>query len=236
MAPGQNHGDFKTEKMKLISALKAEGLLKSPRIERAFLEIKREDFLYTGSSKNEAYLDEPVPLGDTGQTISAPHMVAIMLEESNLQTGQRVLEIGTGSGYSACLVASIVSDEQSAPASGSVITIERDERLALLARANIKKAGYEKTVAVKIGDGTLGYPEASEQEMYDRIIVAAGAPAVPPYLEKQLKPGGILLVPVGNLPYQTLYRITKTGKKALQWERLMSCMFVPLVGEHGHRL
>jgi protein-L-isoaspartate(D-aspartate) O-methyltransferase len=222
-----------------VSSLKRQNILKSSAVERALLRIKREEFVWEDSSKDLAYLDEPLPLGDTDQTISAPHMVTIMLEDLKLAPGLRVLEIGTGTGYNACLIAVIVSEGARSSNALIVTTVERNPRLAEAARRNIERAGLTFAIEVVEGDGSLGYPARSEAEMYDRIVVTAGAPLIPKYLEKQLKPEGILLVPVGKLPYQILIRITKksrgsasSGKRDdYKREELTPCMFVPLIGE-----
>ncbi len=225
----------------MIASLRREGILKTEAVEEALRAVPREDFVYDSLTREQAYFDEPLPLGDTGQTISAPHMVTIMLEELRLAKGQRVLEIGTGTGYNACLLAYMVSRGTGSASGKLVSTVERLEELAESARTNIERAGFSEIVEVIVGDGSLGYPPRSNSENYDRIVVTAGAPKSPPYLEKQLKVGGILLIPIGNLPYQTLFRITKEARSGsggvthseIRREHLMACMFVPLVGENG---
>jgi protein-L-isoaspartate(D-aspartate) O-methyltransferase len=226
--------DFKHN---LIDSLKQEKILKSKSVVDAFLSVRREDFVWHGYEA-QAYLDEPLPLGDTGQTISAPHMIGIMLEEAELSGGMRVLEVGTGSGYNAALIAHVVSKNAKETNEFLVITIERNSKLAEFARGNLRRAGFEKIVRVIEGDGSLGYPQGSDQMLYDRIIVTAGAPFIPPYLEKQLKIGGILLVPLGEIPYQTLVKAkkveTSSGKHELKKQRLMQVMFVPLIGQSAY--
>ncbi|MDH2899563.1 MAG: protein-L-isoaspartate(D-aspartate) O-methyltransferase [archaeon] len=221
----------------LIQSLKREKILKSESVEDALLDIKREDFVWQGEEAL-AYIDEPLPLGDTGQTISAPHMVAIMLEEAELSIGMKVLEIGTGSGYNAALIAHIVSKVLKNTDGPLVVTVERNPKLVEFARENLRKAGYEKIVLVVEGDGSLGYPQGSGQMIYDRIIVTAGAPFIPPYLCRQLKIGGLLLVPVGPNLSQTLVKAkkieTSDGKYDLRQQKLMQVMFVPLIGQSAH--
>ncbi len=231
-----NESDPQSE---LIRSLRNERILKSKNIEKALESIRREDFLWKNYPLSEAYVDEPLPLGGTGQTISAPHMVAIMLEELGLARGQKVLEIGSGSGYNAALLGFIVS-EGTKISTQLVTTVERDQELSRFAQENIRKAGLSNVVEVVRGDGSLGYPPRANEPIYDRILVTAGAPHIPHFLEKQLKVGGILLIPVGNFSYQTLYKIRKSikgkeGKTELTREELMACMFVPLVGEEGYR-
>jgi protein-L-isoaspartate(D-aspartate) O-methyltransferase len=231
-----------SQKEDLITSLRREGILKTEPVEKALRAVPREDFIYDSATREEAYFDEPLPLGNTGQTISAPHMVTIMLEELCLAKGQRILEVGTGTGYNACLLAYIVSGGTDSISEKLVTTVERSELLAETARRNIERSGFAEIIEVIVGDGSLGYPPRSEGENYDRIVVTAGAPKSPPHLEKQLKPGGILLIPIGNLPYQTLFRITKEARAGasgvkhseIRRKRLMPCMFVPLVGENGY--
>ncbi len=218
----------------LINSLKREGILKSKSIEGAFRAIPRERFLWPGSPPYLAYSDEPQPLGDTGQTVSAPHMVAIMLEELELAPGMKVLEVGCGSGYNAALLGWLVSRDK--PGKQLVTSIERDERLVKFARENISRIELSSIVEIVVGDGSLGYPEASEDEMYDRIVVTAGARQVPPFLKRQLDTGAILLVPVGPSSIQKLLKIRKKRTdEGVKYEeqRLTDCMFVPLVSQHG---
>ena len=219
---------------KLVQNLKQEGILKSKAVQEALLNVKRENFVWPGEEAS-AYIDEPLSLGETGQTISAPHMVTIMLEEARLSPGMRILEIGTGSGYNAALIGYIVSKDCAQIVSHPVITIEREERLVNFARQNLKKSGLDNVVEVVWADGSLGYPQGSTHMIYDRIIVTAGAPRIPVILEQQLKADGILLVPVGPTPFQTLFKVRKVKSKAghleIQRENLMPVMFVPLLGK-----
>lgn len=218
--------DFAEERKRLVKGLKREGILKSQEVIEAFLKVPRELFVWPGMEA-EAYWDTPLPLGNTGQTISAPHMVAIMLEELKVKRGMKVLEIGTGSGYNAALLAELVGQK------GEVVTIERIPELVEFARKNIERAGYSSRVRIIQGDGTLGYPSRSTNPIYDRIIVTAAAPKAPKYLMYQLKDDGIFLAPIGPPGYQELTRITKR-KGQIREERLGGCVFVPLVGEDGY--
>jgi protein-L-isoaspartate(D-aspartate) O-methyltransferase len=222
-------------KEELISSLKSEGLLKSRNVEDALRKIHREDFVWEGNSKALAYLDEPAPLGKTGQTISAPHMIAIMLEKLELAPGMKVLEVGTGSGYNACLIGSIVSKDLSTPNEPLVITIERHGLLAQTAEKNIRRAGLSSIVKVVEGDGSLGYPSRSAEPSYDRILVTAAAPKVPYFLTKQLKETGILVIPVGDLRYQNLLKITRMKNDQFRRKEVTACVFVPLIGEDAYR-
>lgn len=184
--------------------------------------VPREQFLPENLIES-AYVDTPLPIGQ-GQTISAPHMVAIMVEQLGLEPGQRVLEVGAGSGYHAAVCAEVVGPE------GHVYTVERITQLAAFAEENLRRTGYADTVTVVLADGSRGYPEKAP---YDRIFVAAGAPDIPKPLEEQLADGGRLLVPVGGRAYQDLIRVERRGG-GLSKENLGGCVFVPLVGEHGY--
>ncbi|MFA5364532.1 MAG: protein-L-isoaspartate O-methyltransferase [Candidatus Bathyarchaeia archaeon] len=154
-----------------------------------------------------------------------------MDEALNLEVGQKVLEVGGGSGWHASTIAEIVAPSDVPEAKwGHVYSIERLAPLAAFAKENIAKAGYEKRVTVIHQDGTLGYPEKAP---YDRIFVAAAGPQVPQPLVDQLKDGGVLLVPVGgNQFFQSLIRVKKQGKKTVE-ENLGGVAFVPLIGKHG---
>lgn len=219
-------------KKELIRSLRSQGVLKSKIVEDALRTIPREKFMWKNIPDLLAYVDEPQPLGETGQTISAPHMVVIMLEELEMCSGLRVLEVGTGSGYNAALLGWICSRGEKDQV--LVTSIEQDEKLADFARKNLELVGLSQYVEVVEGDGSLGYPQESQREMYDRIIVAAGAYRIPLFLKAQLKSGGILEVPVGGSAYQTLLKIKKVkmddGTVQFTQKAVVDCMFVPLVG------
>jgi protein-L-isoaspartate(D-aspartate) O-methyltransferase len=213
----------------LIRNLIAEGILKTSNITRAMRLVSREPFLPDHMKQSYA-IDAPLPIG-WGQTASAPHMVSIMNEALQLETGQKVLEVGAGSGWHACTIAeAIAPSDQPRPAWGHVFTTEIIRGLADYARTNTEKAGYAERVTIIHHDGSQGYqPEAP----YDRILVTAAAPDIPKPLTDQLKPDGILVIPVGGTYYyQTLYRITKKDTK-LTRECLGGVAFVPLTGKYG---
>ncbi len=211
----------------LVESLKRQGIIRSRRVEEAMLKVPRELFVWPGT-EDRAYEDVPLPLGDTEQTISAPHMVAIMLEELLVEEGQSVLEVGTGSGYNAALLAELVGPR------GRVLSVERIPELVEFARSNLRRAGYADRVEVVLGDGSLGYPPRHEGPLYDRVVITASAPRVPKYPLAQLKEGGILLAPIGPPDYQVLTRVRKVGGSYVE-EELMGCVFVPLIGEDGYR-
>jgi len=210
------------ERNSLVDDLKKRGYVTSKAVEDAMRRVPREEFL-PAELREEAYVDSPLPIGE-GQTISAPHMVAIMAENLDLKPGQKILEVGTGSGYHAAVCAEVIAPD------GHIYSIERITSLASFAEDNLKRTGYAKLVTVILGDGSKGLPDHAP---YDRIFVAAGAPDVPSPLTAQLAHGGKLLVPVGTRWYQDLIMVTRKGAK-LEKENLGGCVFVPLVGEYGH--
>jgi len=166
-----------------------------------------------------AYEDRPLPIGE-GQTISQPYMVAAMTAAVDPPPLGRVLEIGTGSGYQAAVLARLCRE---------VVSIERHQALADRARLALARVGAAN-VRVEVGDGTLGFPEA---QPYDGILVTAGAPAVPQPLRAQLADGGRLVIPVGGHDYQELIVETRRGE-AFTSEVRDACVFVPLVGRYGY--
>ncbi len=211
------------KKRRLADYFLRSGVIKSERVLRAFLKVPREEFV-PKEYRDYAYVDQPLPIG-YGQTISAPHMCVIMCEALDLREGNKVLEVGTGSGYHAALVAEIVGEK------GHVYTIERIPELAEFARKNLERTGYIKRVTVIVGDGSLGYPEAAP---YDRILVTAAAPDVPKPLVEQLKPGGKMVIPVGDLSlFQDLLLVEKKSSGKVKVKNLGGCAFVPLIGRYG---
>ena len=212
--------DFKDIRLDLVNKLKREGRIYTKEVEKAFLETPRELFV-PDSLKNYAYVDTPLEIGD-GQTISAPHMIAIMAEALDLKKGQKVLEIGAGSGYHAAIISKIIGKE------GHVYTIERFSSLAEFAKKNLGKSNI-KNVTVEIGDGSEGLQKYAP---YDRIYVTCAAPDVPQPLIEQLKDNGKLMVPVGKM-ICNLELIEKKGDNLIK-KNLGGCAFVPLVGKHGH--
>ena len=183
----------------------------------AMKKVPRERFL-PKTLEEAAYDDCALPIGE-GQTISQPYMVAIMTEKLGLSGGEKVLEIGTGSGYQAAVLAEIASE---------VITIERIPAIAEKARKLFDELGY-KNIKVIVGDGTLGIPQVAP---FGGVMVTAGAPSLPKPLVEQLSDGGKLVIPVGETFEQTLTVVTKHGNK-LDIERSIGCVFVPLVGKYG---
>jgi protein-L-isoaspartate(D-aspartate) O-methyltransferase len=189
------------------------------RVLDAMRTVRRELFV-PEAERGYAYNDAPLPIG-AGQTISQPYIVAYMIEALELESADKVLEIGAGSGYAAAVLAEIVAQ---------VYAIERIGDLAEMARSNLERAGYAN-VEVHHADGTLGWPEAAP---FDAILVSAGAPERPRALMSQLAEGGRMVVPVGAHPSeQRLVRITRTGPETFAEERLAHVRFVPLIGSEA---
>jgi len=212
---------------RLVELLKLQGVIVSEDVERAMLRVPREEFVLP-EYRDEAYEDHPLPILE-GQTISAPHMCAIMCEAAEIRRGDSVLEIGTGSGYHAALCAEIVSPTGE-PVEGLVVTVEVVKRLAFFARENLKRTGYYDRVHVIVADGSTGAPVRSA---FDRILVTAAAPKVPPPLLEQLKEGGILVIPVGPRWQQLLVKL-KREKEGVAREPITYCVFVALRGRYGY--
>ncbi|MGI9480450.1 MAG: protein-L-isoaspartate(D-aspartate) O-methyltransferase [Hyphomicrobiaceae bacterium] len=198
--------------------LEARGI-KDPRVLAAMSTIPRELFV-PEHLHDEAYEDRPLPIG-ANQTISQPYIVAFMIEALCLQGGEKILEVGAGSGYAAAVLSRIAND---------VFTIERIPRLVTLATDNLAASGC-KNVRVRQGDGSQGW---IEEAPFDAILVSAGAPSVPTVLIQQLKIGGRIVVPVGqDLSCQELVRITRTCDQEFEREDIAPVRFVPLIGEDG---
>jgi len=193
--------------------------IRNPRVLDAFRKVPRHLFVEKGL-QDSAYDDHPLPIGE-GQTISQPYMVACMTQCLDIQKDERVLEIGTGSGYQAAILAEMAAE---------VYTVERISSIAKKAEARLKELGYNN-VQFRVADGTNGWPEKAP---FDGIIVTAGAPRVPEPLVEQLAEGGRLLIPVGGSWSQELSLVRKE-KGVVREEYVCGCVFVPLVGEHGWR-
>jgi protein-L-isoaspartate(D-aspartate) O-methyltransferase len=187
------------------------------RVLEAMGRVPRELFVLPGE-RSLAYADRPLSIGHA-QTISQPAMVAIICQATAVHEGDRVLDVGSGSGYQAAVLAEL---------GGEVHTIERIPELAALARENLRAAGYER-VATHVGDGSLGLPEHAP---YDAVVVAAAAPSAPPALYEQLAPGGRLVVPVGGPDGQRLELVAKRPEGPARVSTV-PCRFVPLVGAEG---
>ncbi len=204
----------------LMEQWKKSKLVTDKKVLDAFKKIPREEFV-SSDLKEQAYEDVALPL-KSGQTISQPSTIMIMTQALELKRGDKVLEIGSGSGYQAALIAEIVKPAK-------VYTIEYLSSIALLARENLKKVGI-KNVEVICGDGSKGY---SKEEPYDAVIITAACPKIPKPLIGQLKQDGRLIAPVGHHYGQNMIKITKKDGE-LVTEDLGSFIFVPMKGEHGY--
>jgi len=201
---------------KLVKIIEEKGI-KDKKVLQAVQSVPRHIFVDT-AFENRAYEDSALPIGN-GQTISQPYTVAAQTELLEVKKGDKILEIGTGSGYQAAILCQMGAD---------VYSVERHEKLYLNAKETLQELGYRPHL--KLGDGTLGW---SAYAPYDGIVVTAGAPVVPEDLKQQLEIGGKLVVPVGDQKSQVMIRITRTGEDEFKEERLSHFKFVPLIGEKG---
>ena len=209
--------DYRRARAKMVEhQLKAQGI-RDERILEVFRQVPRHEFVDAALAP-QAYADRPLPIGH-GQTISQPFMVAIMSALLELHQDHRVLEIGTGSGYQAAILARLVR---------SVFTVERVPELARAAQETFARLGYDN-VLQRVGDGSLGWKQYGP---YDRIVVTAAAPAAPESLKKQLADEGRLVVPTGSRIGQVLEVITRRGDD-FDYQRSVACTFVPLRGAEG---
>lgn len=213
-------GDREKEVEHLIERELRPSGITDERVLGAIRAVRREKFL-PPSLRDRAYGNYPLPIG-ANQTISQPYIVALMTQALDLRVESRVLEIGTGSGYQAAILAEL---------SSIVYTIERSEELALRARTSLYSMGYNNIYIIE-GDGTRGLPEYAP---YDRIIVTAAAPRVPELLVEQLAGSGKLVIPVGSRLVQDLKLVEKARNGRLYRSSLGGCRFVPLIGEEGFK-
>jgi protein-L-isoaspartate(D-aspartate) O-methyltransferase len=211
--------EFETERIKLVEGLRFYGI--SERVLDAMKKVPRHLFV-PPPYRAQAYADHPLPIGED-QTISAPHMVAMMCDLLDLLNGMIVLEIGAGCGYHAAIMAELVGED------GHVYTMDRLSSLVNSASENLRKAGYSN-VTVLLGDGTLGIPDHAP---YDRISVACAAPDVPPPLIDQLKSGGKMVIPIGR-HFQELYLVERIN--GIIKKDKGGVIFVPLIGKYGFQV
>ncbi|NNF26358.1 MAG: protein-L-isoaspartate(D-aspartate) O-methyltransferase [Gemmatimonadetes bacterium] len=219
MTPSRAEERFERKRARWVQRDLAPRGVSDPVVLAALTQVPRERFVPPELAEF-AYDNRPLPIGK-GQTISQPLMVAIMIQALELKGGERVLEIGAGSGYAAAVLSRIA---------GRVYTVERLESLAAVAEERLSALGYDN-VQVLHADGTEGWPDHAP---YDAIVVAAGAPDVPEPLIAQLSPGGRLVIPVGDTPLgQTLLRIRRDEAGGFDTEDLGPVRFVPLIGSEG---
>jgi len=214
MAEPDSRPDFITMREKMVETqIKARGI-KDPRVLSAMRKVERHRFVpkeYQGS----AYLDQPLPIGE-GQTISQPYIVGLMTELLELRGGEKVLEVGTGSGYQAAILAELAKE---------VYTVEIVETLATSARNRLLELGY-KNITVKAGDGYLGWPEVAP---FDAIIITCAPDHVPAPLLEQLKEGGRLVVPLGTYSQELQKLVKRSGR--IESTHIAPVIFVPMTGE-----
>ncbi len=209
--------DDRELRVQMVERQIAQRGVRDPRVLQALRDVPRHLFV-PDDQRAHAYEDRALPIAN-GQTISQPYIVAVMTELLKPRADDRVLEIGTGSGYQTAILSRLASE---------VISIERHSGLADSARRLFVELAI-RNVDIRVGDGTEGTPEAAP---FDRILVTAGAPAVPDALKDQLAIGGRLVVPVGPPGYQLLTVVDRTSIGFTQQER-DACVFVPLIGRHG---
>jgi protein-L-isoaspartate(D-aspartate) O-methyltransferase len=209
---------FAAERQNMVdSQLRARGI-RDPRVLDAMASVPRHDFV-DERHRDQAYEDHPIPIAE-GQTVSQPYIVALMLETLLLEPSSKVLEIGTGSGYQAAVLAELAAE---------VYSVERHPRLARAAEAALARHGYTN-VRVILGDGSHGLPALAP---FDAIIVSAAAPQVPSALFDQLREGGRMIIPVGPPEAQELQLVRKHEGRPIV-NRLEGCRFVPLIGGQGY--
>jgi protein-L-isoaspartate(D-aspartate) O-methyltransferase len=204
---------FQAERERMVRAQLAERGIREVRVLDAMSRVLRHEFV-PETLRQEAYEDHPLPIGE-GQTISQPYIVAAMLEHLALQATDRVLEVGTGSGYVTALLSLLCAE---------VYSVERHAQLAALAESTLHCLGYRR-LKIRVGDGSQGWPEYAP---FDAILVSAATPEMPPALFAQLREGGRLVVPVGPPSSQELQLIGKIGGEP-EVRVLEGCRFVPLV-------
>ncbi|MFW5875631.1 MAG: protein-L-isoaspartate(D-aspartate) O-methyltransferase [Myxococcota bacterium] len=214
---GNDEARFRERRLAMVqSQLRRRGI-RDERVLEAFAAVPRHLFV-PDSLRESAYADGPLPIGH-GQTISQPLMIALMLDGLNLRGDERVLDVGSGSGYQAALLAHMARE---------VVSIEVVPELVQMARRNLERAGITNVEVIE-GDGSVGY---APRAPYDAIVVAAGSPDVPQALVDQLAEDGRLVIPVGPRYGQSCHRLRKRQGR-IQHEDLGACAFVPLVGEGG---
>jgi len=210
--------DYTISRRRMVEEQLIDRGVTDPRVIDAMLRVPRHKFVEEALA-GKAYQDAPLPIGEK-QTISQPFMVATMSEALMLDGSETVLEVGTGSGYQAAVLA-LLADR--------VFSLERIPSLARRARKVLDNNGFSK-VNIRLADGTVGWQDMAP---FDGIIVTAGAPKVPQEYLNQLSVGGRLIIPVGDRESQSLMRITRVGESEYKEEKMLGCRFVPLIGNQG---
>ena len=213
--PAQGAGDYDAERGQMVARQLAGRDINDQRVLAAMGRVPRHEFV-PSKMRGQAYNDHPLPIGQ-GQTISQPYIVAFMSQAVRVKPGYKVLEIGTGSGYQAAVLAAM---------GAKVYSVEIIPELAAQAEARLKRLGY--AVRVKVGDGNFGWPQEAP---FDAILVTAAAKRIPPKLVEQLKPGGRMILPVGPESWaEELVLVVKDAQGKVSQHSLMAVRFVPLVG------
>ena len=210
--------DYTISRRRMVEEQVIDRGVTDPRVLDAMLKVPRHKFVEEALA-GKSYQDAPFPIGEK-QTISQPYMVAVMSEALMLDGSETVLEVGTGSGYQAAVLA-LLADR--------VCSLERIPSLARRARKVLDSNGFSK-VNIRLADGTVGWQAMAP---FDGIIVTAGAPKVPQEYLNQLSVGGRLIIPVGDRESQVLMRITRVGESEYKEEKMLGCRFVPLIGNQG---
>jgi len=218
--------ELEKQRIDVVEHLERIDYLKDPRIKKAMLKVKREQFVLP-AYRRDAYIDTPLPIPGEA-TISAPHMHVIFMSSVKLKPGDKVLEVGAGSGILLAYIKEIVGKK------GKVFGIEITPEVYKFAKKNLKKSGYDKKVKLVLGDGSLGL---EKEAPFDKIIVSAACPEIPRPLIKQLKSGGILVAPVGGIGGgQDLIYLEKTKEGEIKTKNLGGVIFVKLTGKYGWRI
>ena len=218
--PVTANGERAAERLQMVETQLRTRHIKDPRVLAAMGAVPRHEFLET-RFRGRAYEDAPQPI-PCGQTISQPYMVAAMCAALELRGHETVLDVGCGCGYQAAILTLLAA---------KVYSIEREHALVEIARERLTRLGYMDRIVLVEGDGTLGYPPGAP---YDGIVVGAGAPEVPSALIDQLADGGRLVIPVGDMSYQDLVLMCRSGGHVSR-KTINACRFVPLVGAAGWR-
>ena len=216
---------YSEQRREMVSRYKRAGYIKSKHVEEAILAVPREEFMEP-NLKEYAYYDRPFPIpGDGRQTISAPYMYPVTYEPLGLKVGQKILEIGAGSGYGAAIARELVGIE------GLVVAVEINHETYRFAEQNLKNSGYQDVVLI-LGDGSLGYPQKAP---YDAVSITASTPHIPPPILEQLGENGKIIAPVGGRTSygQDLLLVEKIGGQILE-RNLMKVVYVPLIGKYGY--
>jgi protein-L-isoaspartate(D-aspartate) O-methyltransferase len=215
---GNGTQPFATERFSMVESQLRQRGIRDERLLAAMSKVPRHEFV-SQQNWNEAYADHPIPIAEK-QTTSQPYMIAAMVQAAEIKPGDRVLEIGAGSGYQTAVLAELASH---------VFAVERYASLTDTAQKTLERLGY-RNAKIVTGDGSLGLPEAAP---FDAIIVSAAAPSIPQALVDQLALGGRLLIPIGEADQQVLQLVQRNADGGTSVRTLEGCRFVPLIGKQG---